>query len=55
MASEAWGGQHGSAGNTPNVSKDSQMDTQAMQQQQHVLYVCEAGQLLKKILFVCFR
>ena len=24
------------------------MDTQAMQQQQHVLFVCEAGQLLKK-------
>ena len=25
------------------------MDTQAMQQQQHVLFVCEAGQLLKKM------
>ena len=25
------------------------MDTQAMQQQQHVQFVCEAGQLLKKM------
>ena len=29
MGGEAWG-QHGTAGNTPNVSKDSQMDTQCI-------------------------
>ena len=46
MASEARG-QHGSAGNTPNVSKDSQMDTQCNSMSTLALFVCEGGQQLK--------